>query len=61
MRSALHDLDGNVGRIFEIFGEPHGGKVAPSQFLDEDVSIGQNFTDVTGMIAVLNYVYPPIL
>jgi hypothetical protein len=31
---AFHDFDGDVAGVFEIFREPHGGEVAPAQFLD---------------------------
>ena len=35
---AFHDLDSHVGVVLEIFGEPYGGEVSPSQFLNEHVS-----------------------
>jgi len=29
------DFHGHVGLVLQIFGEPDGGKVAPTEFLDD--------------------------
>jgi hypothetical protein len=47
---ALHDLDGDVGGVLEVLGEPDGGEVSPAELLDEDVPVDEDFPDVAGVV-----------
>jgi len=55
---AFHDLDCHVGRVLEILGEPDGREMAPAQFLDEDVPVGENFAHVAGVVSSWQMQYP---
>lgn len=50
LRTLLH-LYGDIGVELEIFGEPDGGKVTPAQFLDNYVSVKQNFAYMNGVVS----------
>ena len=43
VRGALLYFDGDVGVVLEVSAEPHGGKVAPSELLDDDVAVDEHF------------------
>jgi hypothetical protein len=51
MLCALLDFDCNIAIKFEIFGQPHRRKMAPTQLLDNDVAIKQDFTNMNRVIA----------
>lgn len=51
MLGAFHDLDCDIGGVFEIFGEPDGGEMPPPEFLDNDIAVEEDFSDVAGVIA----------
>jgi len=46
----LHDLDGRVVVVLEVFGQPHGREVAPPQLLYQHVSVDQHFPHVAGVV-----------
>lgn len=48
---ALHDLDGDVGVVLEVLGEPDGGEVSPAQLLDEHVPVDEDLSDEARVIA----------
>jgi hypothetical protein len=50
VRGAFHDFDSDVVSILEVFGEPDSGEVSPSEFLDKNVSVDEDLTDVTRVI-----------
>jgi hypothetical protein len=54
----LHDFDGNVGGVLEIFGQPDSREVSPAQFLNEYIPIVENFPNMARMIAALEWIYP---
>lgn len=47
---ALLNLNGNVGVVLEILGEPDGTEVSPSQLLYDHVPIEEDFADVDWVI-----------
>lgn len=51
MGGALHDLDGDVGVVLEVLGEPDGGEVSPAQLLDEHVPVDEDLSDEARVIA----------
>lgn len=46
----LH-LQSNVGVILSVPGKPNCRKVAPAEFLDNDVPVDHDFTDMHGVVA----------
>lgn len=51
VRSTLHDLDSDVVVVLEVASEPDSRKVSPTQFLNEDIPVQEDFADEAGMIA----------
>ena len=53
-------LNGDIGVELEVLGKPDGGKMAPSQFLDEHVPFEENFPKLESY-PMWGAWYPPIL
>lgn len=51
MLCALLDFHCNITIVFEIFCEPDGRKMTPTEFLNYYVSIEKDFSNMNGMIA----------
>ena len=47
----LHNLDCHIGTILEVFSKPDCWKMTPPKFLNQNISIDQNFSNVAGMVA----------
>lgn len=51
VRAAFLNLHGHISFVLEILAKPDSGEVAPSQLLNDDVAIGQNFSNMNWMVA----------
>jgi hypothetical protein len=51
MFCAFHYLYCNISRIFKVFSQPYSGEMPPSKFLDDNIAIEEDFSNMTGMIA----------
>jgi hypothetical protein len=51
VRRRLLDLEGNVVFVFEVLGEPNGGEVPPTQFLDDHIAVEDNFADMHWVVS----------
>ena len=51
MLCALLNLDRYVAVVFEIFGQPDCRKVAPTELLDNNVAVKQDFANVNRVVA----------
>lgn len=47
----FHDFNRNVISVLEVFCEPDSREMSPTEFLDKNVSVNKNFTDMARMIA----------
>ena len=47
--------------MFEVFGQPHRWKVSPTQFLYQNISIGQHFPNVAWMVSSNFVVFYPLI
>ncbi len=51
MRSWFHNFNCDISSIFEIFSEPNCGEMAPSKFLNQDIPVDKNLSNMARMIA----------
>jgi hypothetical protein len=51
MGRALHDFYSNVVSVLEVFGKPDCRKVAPAQFLHQDISVNEDLANMAGVIS----------
>ena len=51
MGRTFHDFNSNVVPVLEIFSEPNCRKVAPAQFLHQDVSVDEDLANMAGVVA----------
>lgn len=47
----LLDLECYIAVVAEIFGQPHGRKMTPSEFLNDYISVEQNFSNMDWVVA----------
>ena len=51
MRCTFLDFHGDVGVVHRVFSKPDCREMAPSKFLNGDIAIDHNFTDMHRMVA----------
>lgn len=51
MWRTFHDLNSNIISVFEILRKPDSGEMTPAEFLHQDISVDEDFSDMAGMIA----------
>ena len=61
VRGTLLHLQSHVGVIMSVSGKPNSRKVAPAEFLDNDVSVDHDFADMHGVVAANLVVWDPLV